>query len=248
MNDIMTDKNTTLHKFAQRGFHKFVNLALEMGANINAQNSLGNTPLHLAVLGGHTSVIKEIAKRNTARIDINNNEGDTVCAIIQTNNDKQHYLKYLPPGKSNDRNFLRIPKEDSSQSDEDGKGEKNKQEPKMKRRPILNNSSSSSESLEELGSIHSEDLENIVLETSEIIEIENQHLEHMKKYSMENHTNEENKVENERIRQVLTRSAKKKKFLQAQAALAKMGVKMPKPKFIAVEKKEKEKKHKKEKN
>jgi ankyrin repeat protein len=82
-----------LHKAASIGSVDMVNLLIESGANINAQNILGETPLMLAIVKNYEDVIYTLLK-NGAKIDIKNNIGETAYILCLKHNRKkiQQYL------------------------------------------------------------------------------------------------------------------------------------------------------------
>ena len=50
--------------------------AINKGANVNAPNNDGNTPLHFALLKGHAAAAKLLIK-NDANVNATNNRGET---------------------------------------------------------------------------------------------------------------------------------------------------------------------------
>ncbi len=57
-----------------------VQLATELGGDVNALNTLGNTPLHIATHGGFDSVVRYLAGRGAA-INVKNKAGETPLRI-----------------------------------------------------------------------------------------------------------------------------------------------------------------------
>ncbi|MFP3959317.1 MAG: ankyrin repeat domain-containing protein [Spirochaetaceae bacterium] len=55
---------TPLHWAARRGHEQVVELLLERGANVDAQDALGRTPLHVAV--GHPAVVRLLLENGAA--------------------------------------------------------------------------------------------------------------------------------------------------------------------------------------
>jgi ankyrin repeat protein len=51
---------TPLHAAAASGSVNVVQILLESGAEVDAQNSYGNTPLHIACLNGHSNMCSEL--------------------------------------------------------------------------------------------------------------------------------------------------------------------------------------------
>jgi len=107
---------------------------LHLGADVNLQNSMGHTPLHLAVLHGHTSVLKKLVKKNP-RTDLKSNDGETALDIINEYDDRKIYEKYLPKTHQySDTNevfsILKSPEpEEDSVSDEETFSSSKKEDP-----------------------------------------------------------------------------------------------------------------------
>ncbi|KAI5080117.1 hypothetical protein GOP47_0005596 [Adiantum capillus-veneris] len=73
--------NTVLHRVARIGDAGVVELLIKSGhaADILAQNEIGRTPLHLAVLNGHEAVLKKLFQHEgaTSALMLQDNHGDT---------------------------------------------------------------------------------------------------------------------------------------------------------------------------
>jgi ankyrin repeat protein len=65
-----------VHITSKYGHSEILNMLIEKGANIDAQDSRGNTPLHKATEKGHTHIVNILLK-NKAHIDVQNNNGET---------------------------------------------------------------------------------------------------------------------------------------------------------------------------
>lgn len=78
---------TSLH-FAVFNAHAFqgafnrVNLLLDRGANINAQSSVGNTALHMAILAGHQDLVRLLLQKG-ANISLQNKNGKSVVQLAR---------------------------------------------------------------------------------------------------------------------------------------------------------------------
>jgi ankyrin repeat protein len=78
---------TSLH-FAVFNAHAFqgaadrVRLLLERGANINAQSSVGNTALHMAVLSGHQDLVQLLLEKG-ANFSLQNKNGKSVVQLAR---------------------------------------------------------------------------------------------------------------------------------------------------------------------
>ena len=79
---------TSLH-FAVFNAHAFqegaldrVNLLLDRGANINAQSSVGNTALHMAILAGHQDLVHLLLQKG-ANINLRNKNGKSVVQLAR---------------------------------------------------------------------------------------------------------------------------------------------------------------------
>jgi ankyrin repeat protein len=78
---------TSLHfsvyfSHAYEGARDRVKLLLDRGANVNAQTGLGNTALHIAILGGHQGLLDLLLQRG-ADVQLKNMEGKSVPQLAQ---------------------------------------------------------------------------------------------------------------------------------------------------------------------
>lgn len=84
MNEIYNaTPNGSLLKYAKDGNIVDVREAIINGADINTQDTDGNTALHLAIKGKHISLLIELLKKERINIEIRNNKGLTplFCAV-----------------------------------------------------------------------------------------------------------------------------------------------------------------------
>ena len=70
-------KQTALHYVARHGKLQHIKLLLKYNANYNAQDSSGNTPLHLSILYDHQNSSKEILKCDNLQINLANDDQKT---------------------------------------------------------------------------------------------------------------------------------------------------------------------------
>jgi ankyrin repeat protein len=62
--------------------HERVNLLLDRGANINCQSMTGNTPLHMALLGGHDDLVLLLLQRG-ANVGLRNKQGKSALQLAR---------------------------------------------------------------------------------------------------------------------------------------------------------------------
>ena len=72
--------DTRLHEAAYLGEYDSVVHCLAAGADLNAQNYIGETPLHLAAERGHLSIVGLLIRRG-ARLDIVTNEENPASVL-----------------------------------------------------------------------------------------------------------------------------------------------------------------------
>ena len=81
-----------LHWAADRGSAEIIQVLLEHGAEINAQDTDGQTALHYACSVGHENVIKVLLE-NKANVDVQDNDGNTAQDVIENDNLKTLFMK-----------------------------------------------------------------------------------------------------------------------------------------------------------
>lgn len=65
-----TDKDSLLHLAAMMGEINAVRFLINSGVNVNIQNALLHTPLHLAAGAGHKEIVEILVKQGNAAIDV----------------------------------------------------------------------------------------------------------------------------------------------------------------------------------
>ena len=76
----MADKSFPLHEACESGKLVRVRTCIQNGYNMNEQDSLGQTPLMLAVSGGHLKIVKELVRAD-ADLEIRNLNGRTALHL-----------------------------------------------------------------------------------------------------------------------------------------------------------------------
>lgn len=109
------DKMTPLHLACQWGQEKIVSCLLEHGCIINPQDSEGNTPLHLAILSHHSSLIELLLKQSDIDLKIRNSAGQSpfAAALMRKNNQATSLILRKEPqaaeqADNKGRNFLHM--------------------------------------------------------------------------------------------------------------------------------------------
>jgi len=113
---------TPLHKIAQmgdscRGAAQVVTWLVENGADVNAQDENGNTPMHLAVLQGHKRLVTVLAKKG-ANLSLRNSMNTSVLELMKDSKElvaltkagvpeaADHFPLLLPPEKLSGCSYL----------------------------------------------------------------------------------------------------------------------------------------------
>ncbi|KAB0793719.1 hypothetical protein PPYR_13339 [Photinus pyralis] len=86
--------DTALHSSSRFGFVNVTSRLIENGANVNAQNSEGNAPIHLASLYNNNSDTVDVLIAGGASVTILNNEGNSPL-MLSAMNDKYHVASTL---------------------------------------------------------------------------------------------------------------------------------------------------------
>ncbi|MBX9890147.1 MAG: ankyrin repeat domain-containing protein [Amoebophilaceae bacterium] len=81
------------HFCSSFGLNEVITRLIEKGFNINAQNNLGNTPLHNAVTGGRASIVNDLLQYQPS-IDVKNNNQETPLALAHRLN-KRNIVQLL---------------------------------------------------------------------------------------------------------------------------------------------------------
>lgn len=88
---------------AEHGSVDVVKFLLEMGCDINAQDTFGNTALLCAVENNRFELIKFLLRQPGVHVELSNFYGENIFSIAALNNDEQivEYLKMIKIQKSN---------------------------------------------------------------------------------------------------------------------------------------------------
>lgn len=109
------DKMTPLHLACTWGQEKIATCLLEHGCLINSQDSEGNTPLHLAILNQHSSLIELLLKQLNIDLKIKNSAGQSpfAAALMRKNNQATSLILRKEPlaaeqADNQGKNFLHL--------------------------------------------------------------------------------------------------------------------------------------------
>ena len=88
---------------AEHGTVDVIKFLLEMGCDINAQDTFGNTALLCAVENNRVEIVKYLLRQPGVQLEICNFYGENVFSIAALNDDDQvmEYLKTVRAGKIN---------------------------------------------------------------------------------------------------------------------------------------------------
>lgn len=98
VNKRSSDTNSTPLHFAAYGHDEIVELLLGSGADVNALDHDGNTPLHFAVFKNQKNIVEILLKHN-ARIDIVANDGMKPLDIAMEDGCDEEILRLLVGSK-----------------------------------------------------------------------------------------------------------------------------------------------------
>ncbi|XP_039866819.1 rabankyrin-5 isoform X2 [Simochromis diagramma] len=109
------DGQTPLHLASNWGLEDVVQCLLEFGANVNAQDSEGRTPIHAAISNQHNVIIQLLISHPDIRLNIRDRQGMTpfACAMTHKNNKAAEAILKREPGAAEQvdnkgRNFLHV--------------------------------------------------------------------------------------------------------------------------------------------
>ncbi|KAL7987017.1 hypothetical protein Chor_005936, partial [Crotalus horridus] len=109
------DRQTPLHLAACWGLEETVQCLLEFGANVNAQDAEGKTPIHVAIINQHNSIIQMMILHSAIQLNLRDRQGLTpfACAMTYKNNKAAEAILRREPGAAEQvdnkgRNFLHL--------------------------------------------------------------------------------------------------------------------------------------------
>ncbi|CAF3345195.1 unnamed protein product [Rotaria socialis] len=113
--DICKTLETPLHLACQWGLERVVSALIEHHADINKKDAEGNTPLHVAIINQHMSIINILICAPNLDLSIRNKQNQTAfaCSIVSKNNEAADRILKREPKAADQldnkgRNFLHI--------------------------------------------------------------------------------------------------------------------------------------------
>jgi len=123
--------NISSHWAASTGASEVLEYVLSLGASVNAQNDVGDTPLHLAVWKDHLAAVK-VLKKYKADKNIENQEKKTAPQMYRSKT-MQELLPEMDAAEVADA--IHVVPDDDDDDDEDGAAAAAAAEPAAKPRP-----------------------------------------------------------------------------------------------------------------
>ncbi|XP_048375019.1 rabankyrin-5 [Sphaerodactylus townsendi] len=109
------DGQSPLHLAACWGLEEVVQCLLEFGANVNAQDAEGRTPIHVAIINQHAVIIQLLISHPDIHLSLRDRQGMTpfACAMTYKNNKAAEAILKREPGAAEQmdnkgRNFLHV--------------------------------------------------------------------------------------------------------------------------------------------